>query len=361
MKIVEIKNNKFPSFTEWFEKINYKHTKKFREEDNTKRDRLEILFQEIGLPYDRPERMTARDIVDNTELFQDIIKRKGTELCALRVVPTDPELPKYRQRGLTLNEYINGWFTELDIEPNKYKIEVVPHTATTLYSVTFIINDAGIFGEIIAGGHWQLTQGILENDLITFDYDFTNLKISNNNKEIKNYLQEMFGLLKIAPEKQEVLRNKIQAEFTKSGYIKGYFEYSIWSPENKYFIDYNRLLPSIIPQIDIRLEKNDAELSGSSASPGIVQGMVKIILNPQIEVVEVGEILVCPMTTVDYLPLMKKAGGIITEQGSLLSHAAIISRELGKPCIIGVKNATSLLKNGEIIEVDAEHGIIRKK
>ena len=56
---------------------------------------------------------------------------------------------------------------------------------------------------------------------------------------------------------------------------------------------------------------------------------------------------------------IKKSSAIITEQGGILSHAAIISRELNKPCIVGVKNATKKLKNGQLIEVDADKGTIR--
>ncbi|MFZ2189187.1 MAG: hypothetical protein WAV48_00165, partial [Candidatus Magasanikiibacteriota bacterium] len=109
MPITEI-NNSMPSFTEWFEAIGYNKTNEFRQEDNTKRDRLEFLFQNFNIPYDRPERMTARDIVDCTPLFQDIVNRKGNELCALRLVPNKPNLPKLRQRGKTLNEYLGDWF-----------------------------------------------------------------------------------------------------------------------------------------------------------------------------------------------------------------------------------------------------------
>lgn len=64
------------------------------------------------------------------------------------------------------------------------------------------------------------------------------------------------------------------------------------------------------------------------------------------------------MTTIDYLPLMQKAAGIITEQGNILSHAAIISRELKKPCLVGVKNAMKLLKDGQEIELDANNGFV---
>jgi pyruvate,water dikinase len=73
-----------------------------------------------------------------------------------------------------------------------------------------------------------------------------------------------------------------------------------------------------------------------------------------------GNILVTTMTTPDFVPLMQKAAAIVTDIGGLLSHAAIVSREMKKPCIIGTHVATKILKDGNIVEVDAIKGIVRK-
>ena len=72
-----------------------------------------------------------------------------------------------------------------------------------------------------------------------------------------------------------------------------------------------------------------------------------------------GDILVTGMTLPDYIPSMKKAAAIITNEGGITCHAAIVSRELGKPCIIGTKNATTIIKDGDMIEVRANHGTVR--
>jgi len=72
-----------------------------------------------------------------------------------------------------------------------------------------------------------------------------------------------------------------------------------------------------------------------------------------------GDILVTEMTSPDMVPAMKKSAAIITDVGGLLCHAAIVSRELKKPCIIGTKNATKILKDGDLVEVDANQGIVR--
>ena len=72
-----------------------------------------------------------------------------------------------------------------------------------------------------------------------------------------------------------------------------------------------------------------------------------------------GEILVSPMTMPDFVLAMKKASAFITDEGSLTCHAAIVAREMKKPCIVGTKIATQLLKNGMVVEVDADKGIVR--
>ncbi|MEK6910790.1 MAG: PEP-utilizing enzyme [Nanoarchaeota archaeon] len=105
---------------------------------------------------------------------------------------------------------------------------------------------------------------------------------------------------------------------------------------------------------------NISEFKGQSASKGFVRGKIKLALLPKDSYrLKEGEILVCSMTSPDYVRAMKRAAAIITDEGGLLSHAAIMSREFGKPCIIGTKIATKVLKDGDLVEVDADKGIVR--
>jgi pyruvate, water dikinase len=100
-----------------------------------------------------------------------------------------------------------------------------------------------------------------------------------------------------------------------------------------------------------------ALLTGSPASPGIVSGKVMIIRDPKDnDKVEAGMILVAPMTTPDFVPAMKRAAAIVTDKGGQTSHAAIVSRELGVPCVVGTGSATTKLKTGQMITVDAQKG-----
>ena len=104
-----------------------------------------------------------------------------------------------------------------------------------------------------------------------------------------------------------------------------------------------------------------SEVRGMVANKGKVAGIAKIILSSEdFFTFNEGDILIAKMTSMDFIPIMKKSGAFITDEGGLASHAAIIAREYGKPCIIGTKNATKVFKNGEKIEVDAESGVVRK-
>ncbi|MEK7523775.1 MAG: PEP-utilizing enzyme [Patescibacteria group bacterium] len=107
--------------------------------------------------------------------------------------------------------------------------------------------------------------------------------------------------------------------------------------------------------------KKQTILHGMSANPGTVKGRVrKVLLDSEFSRFKSGEILVSLQTMVHYLPIMKKAQAILTEFGGLTSHAAIVSRELGKPCIVGIPNLITSLKDGDRVEVDAEKGVVRK-
>ncbi len=106
---------------------------------------------------------------------------------------------------------------------------------------------------------------------------------------------------------------------------------------------------------------NVRQLSGSIASSGRATGTAKIILGrDDFEKIKKGDILVASMTTPQMVAIMKKAAAFVTDEGGITCHAAIISRELKKPCIIGTKVATRVLKDGDRVEVDATKGIVRK-
>lgn len=102
-------------------------------------------------------------------------------------------------------------------------------------------------------------------------------------------------------------------------------------------------------------------LKGASAVKGKVSGRARVVLDPKkAKHFNIGDILVTSMTYLEFLPLIKKCGAIVTDGGGVLCHAAIVARELKKPCVINTQVATQTLKDGDLVEVDANQGIVIK-
>ena len=137
--------------------------------------------------------------------------------------------------------------------------------------------------------------------------------------------------------------------------------YLILRRKNSYKIHSN--IKEIEEIIDQELEKEDSEvkiLKGNTAYSGIVKGKVKIIKTiKEIRKLKKGEILVTSMTTPDMIIVIRHASAIVTDEGGITCHAAIVSRELKKPCIVGTKNATKVLKDGDLVEVNADKGVVK--
>ena len=107
--------------------------------------------------------------------------------------------------------------------------------------------------------------------------------------------------------------------------------------------------------------KQAKELKGIAVFKGKVTGKVRVILRKEdkIEKIEKGRILVTKMTSAKLTNILSKIKAIVTDDGGRLCHAAILSREFKIPCIVGAKIATKVLKDGDLVEVDAEKGIVK--
>lgn len=124
----------------------------------------------------------------------------------------------------------------------------------------------------------------------------------------------------------------------------------------------SKIEESQISNLDSQISsKAEVILKGIAASIGIASGPVKIIHSPdQIDVVKEGDVLVTEMTSPDFVPAMKRAAAIATDTGGQTSHAAIVSRELGIPCVVGTGTATHTLKDQMVVSVDGAKGLVYK-
>jgi len=123
--------------------------------------------------------------------------------------------------------------------------------------------------------------------------------------------------------------------------------------------DRYKLVEIITKQEEI--DYNDDILTGISCCPGVVKNRVKVILSPGDDIKLNGEILVADKTDPGWVPLYPSVSGLLIERGSVLSHSAIVARELGLPTIVGIKGLTKRVKDGQIVKMDAGKGIVYLK
>lgn len=183
------------------------------------------------------------------------------------------------------------------------------------------------------------------------------IKSNISNKEVK--LGKAGSVIKLSD--QEILKVALLVRDIENHY---YFPQDIeWAIKNsRVYIIQARPITTTKNNVS-STSGNDLPLilSGSPASPGIGVGVVKIIMSPkEIGKIKTGDILVAPQTNPDYVPAMKKAVAIVTEKGGRTSHAAIVSRELGIPAVVGAEGATKILKEGMVISVNGLTGDIYK-
>ncbi|OVE74659.1 hypothetical protein BVX95_01645 [archaeon D22] len=124
---------------------------------------------------------------------------------------------------------------------------------------------------------------------------------------------------------------------------------------------FDQAISKELTDIGFREEESEtSEIKGIVACKGIARGTVKIVVTVHdILKIKKGDILVAVTTHPDYVTAMQKSAAIVTDEGGILSHAAIVGRELGIPCIVGTNIATKVLQHGQIAEVDADKGVVK--
>lgn len=238
------------------------------------------------------------------------------------------------------------------------------------------------YDEMVIEGAWGLGEGVVSGAVTpdTYIVDKNNLSVKNMTiarKEIM-FIKDENGETKtiVTPDdlkEKRVLSDEELKRLSEKGiFIEKHYKRPMdieWAIENEeiYML---QARPITTLNEEKNKEKKSCEsgesegeiiLKGIGASPGVASGKVKILHDiNEIDKIEKGDILVTKMTTPDMVPAMKKANAIVTDDGGLTCHAAIISRELGTPCVVGTQNATESLKENMIITVDGEKGIIYK-
>jgi pyruvate,water dikinase len=242
--------------------------------------------------------------------------------------------------------------------------------------IMFTADPTGDLNKIIIEAGFGLGETIVSGSVTPDNYvinkatmEITNKKINKQEwmliKQGRENVKVNLGLGKASAQK---LANDKIIELAKIGkHIEEHYKKPMdieWAmQDNNLFIVQARPITTLNIGKKIKEEKIKAHgevlLEGLSASPGIVTGKVKVAPEiKDIEKVKQGDILATKMTSPDWVPVMKRASGIITNEGGATCHAAIVSRELGIPCVVGTERATETLEDGQEVTIDGFNGKI---
>lgn len=353
--------------SEWLRIGKAPRTGAFAKEDQAKTDRLRALNELIGLPTALAVSFPRTSVHLPSDGYRTFRERAGEKPFALRLRSSDGTGTLARNRGASVNELV-AWARSVEGVPTDSIYEFEPHMEADL-SAILVLNEHGASIEAARGPLVQLSKGLYEpttgyvrqgtaEEVITYA----------PHADLRAFLTEIVGALTISD--AEVAGRLLERGFgTHEGLLIGYFE-AIRSAGSTYFVDYNRVLGTTAmtveaPVLNIRPSEADSQpvlVSGRVGSPGLVSGLARVVDGPPLadgDLVE-GEILVCRFTSPELAPLIARSAGVVTEIGGVLSHAAVLCRELGIPSIVGAQGALSQIATGDLIEVDANSGKVRR-
>jgi phosphohistidine swiveling domain-containing protein len=160
---------------------------------------------------------------------------------------------------------------------------------------------------------------------------------------------------------KEVEENLLLKIKTDKKILDNRYKKSVYLASERYFTVADKKTEEFVFKLFGKKKKLD-ELRGICGNPGKTEGNVRIIVKAEdFHKFKDGEILVTSFTTPDFIIIMKKAKGIVTDYGGITSHASIVARELGIPCLVGTEHATHTFKDGDKIELDSERRIVKRK
>ena len=232
-------------------------------------------------------------------------------------------------------------------------------------------------GKIIVEAIYGLGEMIVQGEVTPDHYEISKSDLSILSKEISEQKRKLVKKghvnIEVKVTDKDSKRQKItDKEILELGRLGKKLEHHYFFPQDvewatekdKIYIVQTRPVTTTKISLSKRHEQEillPVILKGDGGSPGIASGNVRILKSPsEIGKIKEGDVLVASQTNPDFVPAMKKAVAIVTDHGGRTSHAAIVSRELGIPAVVGTKNATKTLKNGEVVTVSGTKGEVYK-
>lgn len=343
--------------------------------DDKKTERLAELHELIGLPISHRDFIRGEEMSLANPTIQALQERLGGSRIqhAFRISPTEEhlgEFPVMKKYGITFTEFESIFWT-LPVTPSRAIIRVTEFSDRLKNACVMLVTSEGILGEIAEDSLYHLTYARRMEEGKRFSqfwyaYDGS-VGVHPYDAEVNTYAHDVMELVR-APSDEAFIKLEHNGYAAHHGFVEGYYELVQRMDGTWFFTDMNRKsltmnLPvhQAIARLQAMHTPTNAYLHGLVAHAGeqrFYEGKVYLLTDGAVSNFPQGHILVCPLTTVETLPTMQKASAIITDQGGLTSHPAIVSRELGIPCIVGTKDATKRLRHGDTVRLDMRSGTV---
>lgn len=337
----------------------------FLDKELSKFQHLEKMHKDVGIPIPEYFTFNCRDFREgSSDLSSFFEHNSSTGKFSIRAEPNKDlanTLSTQRKHGISKEECYK-FVESLGAEVDNYLIRIWEWDLP-LYSGIMVVNQDGIFMEMAEGIHMQLSQGWLNKNTLMHawaifsDPHSANFNFDFRDNAVERLVYEIASLIK--------LKKPMAGYKTINGYIIGSYDFMYYRSLGIRFNDHNdsKIFTDFAlksPPQSIEPNATSADITGLGACSGKVSGRVRVAKSIKDAMsLEKGEILVTEMTSPEYVQYMSYAKGIVTDYGGILCHAAIVSREMNIPCIVGAVDATKMLKTGDEIYMDASKGSIR--
>lgn len=344
---------KSTSLQAWSKLTEKYFNRKLRVEDRKDREHIYTLMRDIGLPcedflaFKRPEKLKK-------ENFCHAIKKLGSPYW-ISATPKIGVTDLNRLSKLRIQSIEEGWnFIKTLPRQKDYKIILMQYADNPNFKGSVLVSGKlnGVADFVLGDRHVQLIEGLTATDPMLFNHDeiirYSTLIAKRFQKEIWSYISKHSGHF-------EFQYGKINS--------KRYLSFFDYNDEPAYE-DIDKLHKDLVNYYRLSTQKNiKYVVRGLPTSLGKASGICRVILSSEFKEsanFKEGSILVTDATNPTMTPFMGKAAAIITDLGGVTSHAAIVCRELKIPCISGTINATTKIKNGDKVVIDAYKGIVQK-
>jgi phosphohistidine swiveling domain-containing protein len=324
--------------------------------DSNRQARLEALNLLIGLPILHLSAFSYRQVVEDEESFTEFRVSAADKAYALRIVDDREKKVLVRNRNLPVPDLVT-WLNSSHLSDIEHLVCEFSRHLPNDWATIFVVGSDGIDCEVVRGSLRQLTQGGAgKGRVFSFTMNPTGVRPQSLPHEVFEVASRIVAHVNVGSEAAGAVVRSSGFDVNAAAQVRGYFE-AVMDPDGTIaFIDFSPELAEGIVNNDPEFIQpaEEAAVVGRTASRGQAIGIARLVgLDGSVREFSDGDILICTEPSPPMIPVLARAGGLVADRGGLLSHASIVCREIRLPSVVNTENATELIRDGQLIRLDA--------